>query len=87
MPGRVFVRGHGLDSEWRGRLAITGTTAAPDIAGKYVAPGVSVGVTQGISPPTSKVTVEVEVRPHLTVQGEAGQTGGTGIGLNYNYDY
>jgi translocation and assembly module TamB len=56
-------------------------------AGKYVAPGVSVGVSQGISPPTSKITVEIEVRPHLTVGGEAGQSGSTGIGLNYNYDY
>jgi translocation and assembly module TamB len=56
-------------------------------AGKYIAPGVSVGVSQGLSPPTSKVTVEIEVRPHLTVQGEAGQSGSTGIGLNYNYDY
>ena len=50
-------------------------------------PGVSVGVSQGLSPPTSKVTVEIEVRPHLTVGGEAGQSGSTGIGLNYNYDY
>jgi translocation and assembly module TamB len=56
-------------------------------AGKNVAPGVSVGVSQGLSPPTSKVTVEIELRPHLTVQGEAGQSGSTGIGLNYNYDY
>jgi translocation and assembly module TamB len=56
-------------------------------AGKYIAPGVSVGVSQGLSPPTSKVTVEIEVRPHLTVQGEAGQSGSTGIGVNYNYDY
>jgi translocation and assembly module TamB len=56
-------------------------------AGKYIAPGVSVGVTQGLSPPTSKVTVEIELRPHLTVQGEAGQSGSTGIGLNYNFDY
>jgi len=63
----------------------TGGTALS--AGKYIAPGVSVGVTQGISPPTSKVTVEIEVRPHLTVGGEAGQSGSTGIGLNYNYDY
>jgi translocation and assembly module TamB len=56
-------------------------------AGKYIAPGVSVGVSQGVSPPTSKVTVEIQVRPHLTVGGEAGQSGGTGIGINYNYDY
>jgi len=56
-------------------------------AGKYIAPGVSVGVSQGISPPTSKVTVEIELRRHLTIGGEAGQSGSTGIGLNYNYDY
>ena len=63
----------------------TGGTALS--AGKYIAPGVSVGVSQGISPPTSKVTVEIEVRPHLTVGGEAGQSGSTGLGLNYNFDY
>jgi translocation and assembly module TamB len=63
----------------------TGGTALS--AGKYIAPGVSVGVSQGLSPPTSKVTVEIEVRPHLTIGGEAGQSGSTGIGLNYNYDY
>ena len=33
MPGNIFVRGHGLDSEWRGQLTITGTSAAPAIAG------------------------------------------------------
>src|SRR5271166_2488683 len=63
----------------------TGGTALS--AGKYVAPGASVGVSQGLSPPTSKITVEIELRPHLTIQGEAGQSGSTGIGLNYNYDY
>jgi hypothetical protein len=31
--------------------------------------------------------VEVEVRPHLTVGGEAGQSGSTGLGVNWNYDY
>ena len=33
MPGNIFVRGHGLDSEWRGKLTITGTSAAPAISG------------------------------------------------------
>ena len=56
-------------------------------AGKYIAPGVSIGVTQGVSPPTSKVTVEVDLGHHVTVDTEAGQNNGTGIGLNYNYDY
>ena len=33
MPGQVFVRGRGLTSEWRGRLAITGPAAEPLITG------------------------------------------------------
>lgn len=34
MPGQVFVRGRGLDSEWRGDLAVGGTAQAPEIAGE-----------------------------------------------------
>lgn len=56
-------------------------------AGKYIAPGVSIGVTQGVSPPTSKVTVEVDLGHHLTIDTEAGQNSGSGVGINYNYDY
>ena len=37
MPGQVFVRGHGLNSDWRGRLEITGTSAAPHISGVLLA--------------------------------------------------
>ena len=70
-----------------GGLSSSTTSGTALSAGKYIAPGVSVGVSQGISPPTSKVTVEIQVLPHVTVGGEAGQSGSTGIGLNYNYDY
>jgi translocation and assembly module TamB len=34
LPGQVFVRGRGLDSEWRGRLRVSGTSAAPQLTGK-----------------------------------------------------
>ncbi len=69
-------------------LASTSATNGTSFsAGKYIAQGVSVGVTQGISPPTSKVTVEIQLGRHLTVDTEAGQNSGTGIGLNYHYDY
>jgi translocation and assembly module TamB len=34
LPGQIFVRGQGLDSEWRGHLTVTGSTAAPQLAGK-----------------------------------------------------
>ena len=56
-------------------------------AGKYIAQGVSIGVTQGVSPPTSKVTVEIQLGNHLTIGTSAGANGGTGVGLNYNYNY
>jgi translocation and assembly module TamB len=34
MPGQVFVRGRGLESEWQGRLQVRGTTAAPELVGR-----------------------------------------------------
>jgi len=71
----------------RGAASGGGAGSTALSAGKYIAPGVSVGVSQGVNPPTSKITVEIEVRPHLTIGGEAGQSGSTGLGLNYNYDY
>ena len=87
-----FKLGSGATGATTGTLnprAASGSAASGTAlsAGKYIAPGVSVGVSQGISPPTSKITVEIEIRPHLTVGGEAGQSGSTGIGINYNYDY
>ncbi len=33
VPGRLFVRGRGLDSEWRGDLRITGTLDQPQLNG------------------------------------------------------
>jgi len=39
-PARLFVRGRGLDSEWQGRLRVTGTSAEPIIRGQ-------VGVIRG----------------------------------------
>jgi translocation and assembly module TamB len=34
IPGRTFVRGRGLDSQWQGRLSVRGTTAAPELVGR-----------------------------------------------------
>lgn len=33
VPARLFVRGRGLDSEWGGKLTISGKAAAPEIVG------------------------------------------------------
>jgi translocation and assembly module TamB len=32
-PGRVFMRGRGLDSEWKGELHLTGSTVDPSLTG------------------------------------------------------
>lgn len=37
IPGRLFVRGRGLDSEWGGKLDISGTTVDPVIVGQLQA--------------------------------------------------
>ena len=34
VPARLFVRGRGLDSEWSGRLDITGPQTAPSVKGQ-----------------------------------------------------
>ncbi len=34
LPERVYVRGRGLDSEWQGQLALTGSVSEPLIAGE-----------------------------------------------------
>jgi len=34
MPRRVFVRGRGLDSEWKGQLVLGGTVGAPQLRGE-----------------------------------------------------
>jgi translocation and assembly module TamB len=34
IPGQFFVRGRGVDSEWRGNLKVTGTSAAPIVLGQ-----------------------------------------------------
>ena len=33
IPGRAFVRGRGLDSEWKGKLRVGGTVALPEVHG------------------------------------------------------
>jgi translocation and assembly module TamB len=34
IPGQSFLRGHGLESEWRGRIRMSGDSSAPVIGGK-----------------------------------------------------
>ncbi len=65
----------------------TGNPGPALSGGKYVASGVYVGATQGTTPQSSKMTVEIDVYPHVTIETERSQSGSTGLGLNYKYDY
>ena len=80
------VRGAlGLD-----RLGITSDTAGTGAAveaGRYVAPGVFLGVRQGQGGQTG-VGVQVEITPRLKLEGQTA-TGPAGdrIGLSYEFEY
>ncbi|QEX16504.1 translocation/assembly module TamB [Hypericibacter terrae] len=73
IPGQSFLRGHGLESEWRGRISMSGNSSAPVIGGKLQTVrgtmdflGKSFVIRRGvITFPTGRVT-----EPQLDVQAE-----------------
>ena len=87
-PARVRLGREPADGQHRrSRRPAAAASGAALTAGKYVADGVYVGASQGLTPGSSKAVVEIEVLPRVTVQGDVSQNGSTGIGLNYKYDY
>ena len=70
-------------------MAATGATATAGTvtAGKYVANGVYVGVSQGLSASSSSVNVQIDVTRHISIDTTAGQTTGSGVGVNWRLDY
>jgi translocation and assembly module TamB len=64
-----------------------GSTGATVTGGKYVANGVLVGVSQGITANSSQALVQVEVTPHISVNSTFGAASGSGFGAKYSLDY
>ncbi|MEZ5833660.1 MAG: translocation/assembly module TamB domain-containing protein [Dongiaceae bacterium] len=56
-------------------------------AGRYVAEGVYVGVSQGAQSRSSAATVEIEVTPHVKVESEVGADASGRAGVNFEWDY
>lgn len=56
-------------------------------AGKYVTDEVFVGVSQGTDPTSTKVTVEVEVTPNISVESDVGQDASGRVGVFWKFDY
>jgi translocation and assembly module TamB len=62
--------------------------AGPSLsAGRYVAKGVYVGVSQGAKSSTSAATVEIEVTPNVKVETEMGANADGKAGVNLEWDY
>lgn len=56
-------------------------------AGKYLTDDVFVGVSQGTDPTSTKVTVEVEVTPNISVESDVGQDATGRVGVFWKFDY
>jgi translocation and assembly module TamB len=89
--------GPGVLDRLRGALGLdrlgvgsgTGSSSAPTVeAGRYVAPGVYLGVRQGTTGGQTGVGVQVELTPRLKLEGETA-TGPAGdrLGLSYELEY
>jgi translocation and assembly module TamB len=82
LPGQVFVRGRGLDSEWRGRIAINGTSAAPQLTGKLeVVRGTYdfLGKTANLSKGTITFLGGKKIDPAIDIEARVPSTDVTGI--------
>ena len=56
-------------------------------AGQYLTDDVFVGVEQGLSQESSKVTVEVGITDNIAVESNVGATGNSNVGLQFKWDY
>jgi translocation and assembly module TamB len=79
----------GLDRLSVGQAAgVSGTAATTVSGGKYVAPGVFVGVDQGVSGTSTRAKVELSVTPHITLNATAGAaSSSSSLGIQYKLDY
>ncbi|HKW54097.1 MAG TPA: translocation/assembly module TamB domain-containing protein, partial [Stellaceae bacterium] len=82
MPGQVFVRGRGLDSEWRGRIALNGTSAAPLLTGKLEVVRGSydfLGKTANLSKGTITFLGGAKIDPAIDIEARVASTDVTAI--------
>ena len=90
-PLGFVQRGLGLDrlSISAGSGAATGRGRGPSVeGGRYVAPGVYVGAKQGLNGNQTAAQVQIDLAPGLKAQTEVGTgTGGSSVGLSYEFEY
>ncbi|GLK81065.1 translocation/assembly module TamB domain-containing protein [Methylopila turkensis] len=55
--------------------------------GRYISDNIYLGVRQGTTPESSKVTVDIDVTKNIKVQGETGAAGNSAAGVAVEWDY
>lgn len=87
VPGRTFIRGRGLDSEWEGDIRLRGDSAAPKLTGglrvvkgKFAFFGKDLALTRGTVTFTggSKIEPDLDVLAETTSAGTTFQVGAGG---------
>ncbi|MEJ8574885.1 translocation/assembly module TamB domain-containing protein [Microbaculum marinum] len=66
------------------------TTAGDDPAigiGRYINDNIYLGVTQGTSAQSSRVTVDIDITDNIRARGEVGADGSSSVGINMEWDY
>jgi translocation and assembly module TamB len=79
------------------RLALGGEGSSPTLeVGRYVAPGVYLGVKQGVTGTGTQATVQVDLTPQLKLEGTMGtgaspnpgtNAGASSVGILYQFEY
>ena len=90
MGGSSGLIGGVRDTTGLDRLAVeTGDSegGASVTGGRYAAEGVYVGVEQGLDEQSSRVNVEVELTPNVTVESDVGADAQGRIGVRVEWDY
>ncbi len=90
MSGSSGPIGSVRDTTGLDRLAVEsgdGEAGASVTGGRYAAEGVYVGVEQGLDEQSSRVNVEVELTPNVTVESDVGADAQGRIGVRVEWDY
>ncbi|GLK75691.1 hypothetical protein GCM10008171_09450 [Methylopila jiangsuensis] len=65
-----------------------GQGSGPSVGvGRYISDNIYLGVKQGTTPESSKVTVDIDVTKNIKVQGETGAAGNSAAGVAVEWDY
>lgn len=69
-------------------LQLTTAGDAPALGiGRYINDNIYVGVTQGVRPESSRVTVDIDLTGNIRARGSVGADGSSSVGVNVEWEY